>query len=349
MMHMKRFFILAGAALLFCGCGASKVTVSNTLDFAWPEAMVQVPAELGNIVFDEAREEIPSQITYDGFLIFQPHLNAGETKTFTIRHGNPAEYVRRTYGRLYPERYDDFAWENDRVAFRIYGAALKPIDGPSNGLDIWYKRTRALVQERWYADDIAGRKVYHHDHGEGLDDYKVGRTLGAGAMAPMAGDSLVLAENFERAELLENGPLRTTFKLWYANGETRTISLDAGSQLTMITQEYGSDNPPEIVAAGFPLRGNAPAKTIGGKGWLFVFEPPTLLAADIWLGLVMMDGEEMTMVDGHILVVSPYRGPVTYYAGYGWALAGMSKEEFAKYLDHFAQSLRTPLETTIKR
>jgi hypothetical protein len=31
----------------------------------------------------------------------------------------------RVYGRFNRERFDDFAWENDKVAFRMYGEALE--------------------------------------------------------------------------------------------------------------------------------------------------------------------------------------------------------------------------------
>ena len=39
-----------------------------------------------------------------------------------------------TYARFVPERSDDFAFENDKVAFRIYGPALKN-SGVNNGID----------------------------------------------------------------------------------------------------------------------------------------------------------------------------------------------------------------------
>ena len=32
----------------------------------------------------------------------------------------------KVYGRHVPERKDDFAWENEYAAFRMYGPALKP-------------------------------------------------------------------------------------------------------------------------------------------------------------------------------------------------------------------------------
>ncbi len=341
---MRRFYILAAA--LLCSCGAQRVTVTNPSDFARPEAMAEIPATFGNVVLTEHRTEIPSQVTYDGKLIFQPRLGAGESATFFIRKGKPGEFERRTFGRAYPERYDDFAWENDRVAFRIYGPALKPVDGPSNGIDAWYKRTDKLILDKWYADDLAGRASYHRDHGEGLDDYKVGRTLGAGAMAPIAGDSLVLGENYERAELLESGPLRTTFKLWYAGGETRTISLDAGSQLTKIIQEYAPENAPDNVAAGFPLRPDQIGETFDGNGYIMFREPETPFATDVWLGLVL-DGGVLPLLDDHVLITTLYTGPVTYYTGYGWGAAGITQEAFHEYIERFSKELEEPLEITI--
>ncbi len=247
---MKQILLVV-CALTFAACGMKQVTVTVTNGLGpqlLEETMTEVDMRLlfrsenGYIVRDYEGFEIPSQLTYDSLLIFQPRLGERKSLKFTIESGVPAEYGRRTFGRFYPERYDDFAWENDRVAFRIYGAALKPIDGPSNGIDAWYKRTNRLILDKWYADDIAGRASYHTDRGEGLDDYKVGYTLGAGAMAPFVDGALILGENFERAELLDNGALRTTFRLFYAGGEVRTISLDAGSQLTKIVQEYAPEN-----------------------------------------------------------------------------------------------------------
>ncbi|NBU36028.1 MAG: DUF4861 domain-containing protein [Bacteroidetes bacterium] len=31
----------------------------------------------------------------------------------------------KTYGRFVPERKEDFAWENDKIAFRMYGKELE--------------------------------------------------------------------------------------------------------------------------------------------------------------------------------------------------------------------------------
>ena len=50
----------------------------------------------------------------------------------------------KVFGRFVPERKDDFAWENEYAAFRMYGPALKP-ENPSNGVDLWLKTSPELV------------------------------------------------------------------------------------------------------------------------------------------------------------------------------------------------------------
>jgi len=45
-------------------------------------------------------------------------------------------------GRLVPERKDDFTWENNRSAFRLYGPALKATGEISNGMDFWAETYR---------------------------------------------------------------------------------------------------------------------------------------------------------------------------------------------------------------
>ena len=69
------------------------------------------------------------------------------------------KYLCGTFCRFVPERSDDFAWENDRIAFRMYGPALERTGEISSGIDIWAKRTRKPVIERWYY-----RTDYHKDH-----------------------------------------------------------------------------------------------------------------------------------------------------------------------------------------
>lgn len=114
-------------------------------------------------------------------VIFQTDFAPNETKTFVVSAGNKREYKKedfRAYGRFVRERFDDFAWENDRIAHRTYGKALITWKGEpltSSAIDIWSKRTEKLVINDWYMVDN-----YHTDLGEGVDAYSAGPTRGCG-------------------------------------------------------------------------------------------------------------------------------------------------------------------------
>lgn len=146
--------------------------------------------------------------------------------------------IQKTYARYVPERKDDFAWENNVVAFRAYGKALEGTSEDAQGFDFWAKRTSDLIINEWYATGD-----YHADHGKGLDYYSVGQTLGVGDVALYFGDKVHYTKHYRHFEILDNGPLRSTFKLIFEPqaiaGETivleKTISLDAGSQLSKVS------------------------------------------------------------------------------------------------------------------
>jgi hypothetical protein len=381
---MKNIFFLISAfiGLISCESGIN-ISVGNPSDFDRSE-MVEIPSDKlmtlpsgkAYIVSTKTGEVIPSQLTYDGKLIFKTDINAKETLTYMIKTGAPVDFPAKTYGRFITERKDDFAWENDQVAFRIYGPALIEIDGPSNGLDFWYKRTNDLIIDKWYKDDLAGVRSYHDDHGEGLDDYKVGRTLGGGMMAPFVNDSLYLNDNFVKQEILENGPLRTTFKLTYKDitvdgktfSESRTFSIDAGSQLTKITQEYGTKDA-LTVGAGIVKRSvdddAFTAYTEKGVAAVIYEEPESKKAGIIFTAMVFPKGIEKDTTHtysiihpkthnrethSHVLGVMTYHPgqPITYYTGYGWNKFGFSSLViFQNYISYFAKSLEEPLTINI--
>ncbi|MDR0510144.1 MAG: DUF4861 domain-containing protein [Rikenellaceae bacterium] len=379
---MKNITLLFSLALASCCAKSVKVEVTNNLDFDRSSEMVSldladlaaqnvVPAAGRTfVVKNAAGDVIPSQATCDGKLIFQSGLTGAGAATFAVSTGKPAVFEPRTHGRLVPERMDDFAWENDRVAFRLYGPALVDKDGPSNGIDLWYKRTEALFMDRAYAAYLDNGVPYHEDHGEGLDNFDVKRSLGAGAMAPYVDGKLILGENFASSELLDNGPLRTTFRLTYnpldvegqSVSETRTISIDAGSQLSRIVQEYGFAAP-AVVAAGIVL--HAPDEVVASScNWIMAEEPATPAAKGVCLGVVVPQGMDSVVRDSyvvpagqvnsgktfsHLLALTAYNGPVTYYAGYGWELFGFpTPADFKTYLDNFSQALANPLTVKIQ-
>ncbi|KXU37676.1 hypothetical protein AXK11_00095 [Cephaloticoccus primus] len=173
-------------------------------------------------------------------VLLQVQLNQRRKLELLVFAGEKAPLPPKTFARYVPERFDDFAWENDRVAFRLYGEALEGKPGDAQGMDFWAKRTDQLIIDKWYKNGD-----YHRDHGDGLDYYSVGQTLGAGDVALYFGDEVHYTRHYRQYEVLDNGPLRTTFRLTYPpeviNGQRiglrKTISLDAGSHFNKITLE----------------------------------------------------------------------------------------------------------------
>ena len=254
------------------------------------------------IVFDNAGLEQPYQLTYDGKVLIEADARPNTSVRFTIRRGTPKTYATVCYGRLYPERKDDYAWENDRGAYRVYGPALQKTGERSYGTDVWSKNTPELVVEQryWVEDVVMMPRVeqlrrenrqrgdslyrlnsYHHDHGRGMDLYQVGATLGCGTPALMNDGQLVYPYCFKDYKVLDNGPLRTTVELTYhpvAFGgdsitEHRIISLDKGSNFNRITVWYDGLTHPTPLASGVVIHSAEKESVVLGPDYVQYADP----------------------------------------------------------------------------
>lgn len=376
---MRKIFLLVAAAALLMSCGGgAKVKVSNPLKIARTDETVEISwQEVQSKVSDATPENIvviapdgtqqPSQVIYNGgtepqALIFQATVPGNGSETYTLQTGRRETYPAQAFGRFVPERMDDFAWENNLIAHRMYGPALEATGEISNGIDIWLKRTDSLIIDKWYAPGFN----YHADHGEGLDCYKVGRTLGAGAMAPYTKDSLWLGNNYIRYKVLDNGPIRIAFQLDYAPfladtvlvTERRTISLDANTHFNRITEEYAGDFDNMKVAAGIVTRGaggkvldilNKPIKMVGYWEPLNTDNEPD--NGHTTIGLVFPCEIKVETRLGHLLgsTTIPQGKPFTYQMGAGWSKSDVPTPEAMTQLI-FDQSLKSenPLIVTVK-
>ena len=153
----------------------------------------------------------------------------------------------KVYGRYVPERKDDFAWENEYAAFRMYGPALRP-ENPSNGVDLWLKASPELVVDSFYYREHELGMPYHINYGKGLDCYKVGHTCGAGGLVVIANDTTWIGGAYDRWEILEQTPQRLVFRLEYDSLQVDGSVLQ--EQIT-ITAEAGEPmNKAEVVITG---------------------------------------------------------------------------------------------------
>lgn len=375
---MKKILLAIAIAAVCLSCSGAKIKVTNplklaraneTVEISWNDVQAKVPGATPEdiVVIDPDGKQQPSQVIYNGgaepqALIFQATVPATGSTTYKLKTGVRENYPAQAFGRFVPERMDDFAWENNLIAHRMYGPALEATGEISNGIDIWLKRTDSLIIDKWYTPGFN----YHADHGEGLDCYKVGRTLGSGAMAPYEKDSLWLGNNYIQYKVLDNGPIRIAFQLDYAPfrvdtvmvTERRTISLDANTRFNKITEEYTGDFDKMKVAAGVVLRGpggkvldilNKPIKMVGYWEPLNTDNKPD--NGHTTVGLVFPCEIKVETRLGHLLgsTTIPQGKPFTYQMGAGWSKSDVPTPEAMTQLifDQSAKS-ENPLIVTVK-
>lgn len=375
--------LAAGAPLL--GAQSASITVANpsaierpdeTVGLPWAEVRVHVAgAAAGRVrVLDAvSREEIVSQVVDDDGdgtpdeLIFQSGFFPGEAKRFVVESGVPtATYPQARVYATHTVPRDDIAWESDRIGFRTYGQGLWKVDSLlSSGIDVWVKRTRDPIVDKWYAK---GHDAYHVDTGEGADFFDVGQTLGAGGTAVWRNGKMYRAANFKSWKIVANGPVRTIFELYYepwdADGlrvsETKRIALDAGSNLNRATSifrvEGGSATDIPYVIGLVKRRGMIGSES-SARDWAWLsgwgpVSPKDGGHGELGTAVVMPRArvEEWKESSAHYFAVAHAKAgePVVHWIGAGWTDSGDFRgvADWWTYLDHFAQRLATPVVVT---
>lgn len=365
-MRKTLFAAAACATVLWTGCSKSEsvtVTIANPLAIERTGEMVEIPVNdiytqlnLSDtaqfVIYDEKAQEVPYQLTYDEKVIFPVSIASNASVNYTVQQGTPSMVNAVVYGRCYPERLDDIAWENDRAAYRAYGPALQKSGERAYGYDVFTKSVEELVVEDRYAMELdsasraeikalreAGKKEeadslsraisYHIDHGNGMDCYAVGPTLGGGTAALMPDSAIVYPYCYKDYEILDNGPLRFTVKLVFnplvvkndSNVvETRIIQLDKGSQLNKTTVSYEYLTQATPVAAGLVLHAANPEGYAydAAKGYISYADPTTNAQAGngiVYVGAVFPASVQTTTqlfekpvgdALGHVLGISTY-------------------------------------------
>ena len=360
------------------------VTAVNKLPLARASQTIELSAaqlapldakELNTVhVKDSTGKELLAQaVDADGdryrkadIVIFQTDFAANETKTFTVTVGAKQVFKReqfKAFGRFNRERFDDFVWENDRIAHRTYGKALETWDGEpltSSTIDIWSKRTPRMVVNDWYLSDD-----YHTDHGDGADYYSAGPSRGCGGNGLWAADRLWTSRNFVNSRVLANGPIRVMFELEYAPfqvdnisvSEVKRITLDAGSQLDRFQSFYGQFTRPGqtqklITGIGLKKTGGEQVEANAERGWLLKWEKVEKNAGNQGLAVIVDPKTfEKQSEDklNHLILAKASELWTTYWAGFCWDKAGQITDAAAwkKYVDEFAQGAQSPIEVNV--
>lgn len=390
---------LAAALPAIAACAAERLTItlqhdldiarpSETITVPWPEVNQALPHALVQkiAVRDSSGRVVPHQVTNVapqakdpqnvgiayGELIFQHSFKAGEkSATYTVERIDSVApvFAAQTFARYVPERLDDFGWENDKIGHRTYGPALAA-PAPAgvvkevlvtSGLDLWFKRVPYPIVDRWYNK---GHDHYHHDEGEGMDMYNVGRLRGAGGTGVWDGGKLYVSTNYASWKVLANGPLRSVFELsyvaWDAAGlpvtETKRFTVDAGHQLDMIesTFSYAGDKPLTI-AVGLNKtpsdKGQSPqiATRREGKVLLQWVEQSGNGAFGTAVIVPAAQGFAEDSLNELILAPATAGKPLRYYAGGAWSRAGeiTTRAQWESYIANAAARAANPVRSSL--
>ena len=357
-----------------------------TLAKAMPGAMLQhiavkdaaghvLPYQVTNIA-PEAKDPRNEGVAY-GDLIFQHDFAAGEkSATFSIEKIEAVAPVfpSKVFARYVPERLDDFAWENDKIAHRTYGPALAAPDEPkrgkevlvTSGLDIWCKRVSYPIVDRWYNK---GHDHYHHDEGEGMDMYQVGTSRGCGGTGVWDGKQLHVGRNYKTWKVIANGPIRAIFELtydtWDANGlkvaETKRFTVDAGHNLDQIESIFTvTEGAAKEITVAIGLNKNSGDKGQDAvvtltpnqaEGWLSQWEVQKTNGS-LGEAIIVPAGLEGFAEDAvnRLVTVKAVSGkPLRYYAGAGWSKAGefTTQEQWNAYVAAYAARVKAPITVTL--
>ena len=358
------------------------------------------------IVKNKIGQQIGSQITHDGKLLIDASVRPNGSATYYISIGKPYQQKVWATGALYKVRKDDIAWENDRCAYRVYGPALQRTGERSFGTDIWVKNTPDTVVYDRYVKDVNGNVIknklakkakeaktealrkaaqaewneinattsFHLDHGNGLDPYRVGATLGLGAPGLMVGKDLILPYCYKDYNILDNGPLRFTVELTYNPStvgdckdvvEHRIISLDKGSNFNKMTVWYDGLTSPTDFVTGFPIHEEDTETKTFAKDYVSYADPTDNVEVNnsqVFVGVLFPNGVDNTYYQlfdqkhdgatGHALGIK--RGlkdneKYSYYFGAAWSKYDVkSYAEWQLRIKDFLQALKTPLTVTVQ-
>lgn len=378
--------------LLTLLCATISLIVKNTGDIQRQEVaeadlravcqQLGVDTDASLVVKNAFGQKVTYQKTYDGKLLLYAAVQPGSEAVFTITTGNPIPMKSYVFGKVYPERADDITWENDLGIYRVYGPALQRSGERSFGTDVWVKNTPELVVEQRYqmhmwgvgqrdslkhigkpteANEIYVATSFHHDHGQGLDCYGVGASLGCGAPALMKEGRLLFPYCYKTYKILDNGPLRFTVELTYNTTddgitEHRLICLDRGSHFNRMTVWYDGIGDPMKLATGVVL--HSEENLLLDKHYVLYADPtdnPKVHQSQIYVGTLFPNGiDETFMLKGELNhglgILHEYLGkPYIYYFGSAWSCYDVrTMAQWKLTAEEYLQNLTNPLKIRIE-
>ena len=204
-------------------------------------------------------------------------------------------YIKDMQGNIDGDKVDARVKSEERRMKNLSGAAL----------EVQKAKIKALKEQ---SREIDLTTSFHLDHGNGLDPYRVGATLGLGAPSLMVGTQQYLPYCYKTYKILDNGPLRFTVELTYNPStvgdmqnvvEHRIISLDKGSNFNKMTVWYEGLTHPTDFVTGFPIHEEDTEPKTFAKDYVSYADPT--------------DNQEINQSQVYVAVLFPEGVDNTYY------------------------------------
>ena len=270
-------------------------------------------------------------------------------------------YVMDKQGNVDGDKVDEKVKSEERKMKNLSGAALEAQKA----------KIKALKAESYEIDVTTS---FHLDHGNGLDPYRVGATLGLGAPSLMIGTQQFLPYCYKTYKILDNGPLRFTVELTYNPStigdmqnvvEHRIISLDKGSNFNKMTVWYEGLTHPTDFATGFPIHEEDTETKTFAKDYVSYADPTDNIEVNnsqVFVGVLFPNGIDNTYYQlfekkhdgatGHALGLKrslKNQEKYSYYFGAAWSKYDVkSYAEWQIRIKEYLDALKTPLGVEVK-
>ncbi len=350
----------------------------------------------------EGLKELPSQVddtNRDGLpdlLTFVVNFGPKETKTIVVKydaHGSVKRaYVKRTQADLgikvdyefvdgkytkgrfvtidsvrVPDvhvdhdalfRHEGPGWESDKVGYRFYLDAR-------NRTDIFGKKIPDMVLHTVGVHDLVAdnNESYESMMSWGMDNFKVGTSLGIGSIAMEQGKDIVTVSKTDSVfcVIASNGPVRSDVQAkyygWNVDGQKYTLtssySITAGSHCTRC--EDTVDPLPANLCTGLAKHEETvlvepPGGTKGNWRYLGLFGKQSRADDHMGIAVFYENSERIERREdeaSHIIVLRPRDGKLIYYFASTWEQEpnGIKTiEGFRSYLESVVLRLDNPIE-----
>lgn len=252
-------------------------------------------------------------------------------------------------------KYEGPGWESEKVGYRFY------LDW-RNATDIFGKKVNSLVLNTVGVTDTLGNNddSYHTMQDWGMDIFKVGTSLGIGALGMFTDSKVNMISKTDSivCRVSKNGPvkseIRTNYFGWLVgdkkyNVESR-FSITAGSRLTK--HAVTIDGEPENLVTGLAkYTGTNLTKLDPNKGWgyLALYGKQALSGDKLGIAILFKKKDLIELTEdvvSQIVKLKPNKGKLEYYFCAAWEqeTGGIkTQEEFDNYLALVVEELNNPL------